>query len=376
VEERGSAVEAVELSPAFWRGRRVLVTGHTGFKGAWLSLWLQELGADLFGFAKERPSEPGLFELAGVAKGMRERSGDLRDPEALRRAFAEHSPEVVLHLGAQAIVSRALADPGGTFETNLTGTLNLLEAARATESARAVVVVTSDKVYAGTPGGEGYTEDDRLGGDEPYAASKAAADLLAGAYRKSYFEPESRGLATARAGNVIGGGDWAEDRLVPDLMRAALGGPPAAIRRPGAVRPWQHVLDPLSGYLVLAQRLWDEPRELGAPWNFAPAPEDAWPVERMVERLGQLWGSPIPVERAADPFPETDYLRLDASRARERLGWSPGLDVERALAAVVDWYRGYAGEADVRELTLAQIRSHPLAPPAAGAEAGTRAART
>jgi CDP-glucose 4,6-dehydratase len=351
----------VELNPAFWRGRRVLVTGHTGFKGSWLSLWLQDLGAEVAGFSLGRPTEPALYELAGVGGGMTEVSGDLRDFDAVRSAVAGHRPEVVLHLGAQPIVSRALSDPAATFEINVVGTANVLEAARGADSVRAVVVVTSDKVYEDRGGGEGFREDDPLGGNEPYGASKAAAELVTAAFRRSYFDPAGRGVATARAGNVIGGGDWAEDRLVPDLMRAALGGKPAPLRRPDAVRPWQHVLDPLSGYLLLAERLCADPAGTSGAWNFAPAPEDAWPVEGVVERLEQLWGEAIPVERAQESFPETDYLRLDASYARERLGWSPGWNIEQALAAVAEWYRGYGERAGMRELTLAQIRSHPAA---------------
>jgi CDP-glucose 4,6-dehydratase len=354
-------VEAVELNPAFWQGRRVLVTGHTGFKGSWLSLWLQELGANVAGFAATRPTSPALYELAGVASRMREVTGDLRDLRALRQAFADHRPEVVLHLGAQPIVSRALADPSDTFEVNVMGTANVLDAARGAGSVRAVVVVTSDKVYEDRSDGHAFREEDPLGGNEPYGASKACAELVTAAFRRSYFGSAGRGVATARAGNVIGGGDWAEDRLVPDLMRAALGGSPAPLRRPGAIRPWQHVLDPLSGYLLLAERLHADPPRFSGAWNFAPAAEDAWPVGRVVERLEQLWGEPIPVERAGDSFPETEYLRLDATSAREQLGWSPGWDIERALAAVAEWYRAYGERADVRELTLRQIRSHPAA---------------
>jgi CDP-glucose 4,6-dehydratase len=241
------------------------------------------------------------------------------------------------------------------------GTVNVLEAARRADSVRVVVVVTSDKVYDEREPCVAFAEDHPLGGSEPYGASKACAELVTAAYRRSHFEPQGRGVATARAGNVIGGGDWAADRLVPDLMRAALGGPAAPIRRPGAVRPWQHVLDPLSGYLLLAQRLWEDGAGFSGAWNLAPAGGDAWPVERVVKRLERLWGAPIPLERAGQSFAETEYLRLDASRARELLGWRPGWDLEHALAAVVGWYRGYRDGADLRELTLAQIRSHPAA---------------
>ena len=349
----------MELSPSFWRGRKVLVTGHSGFKGSWLVLWLQALEAEVAGLALSAPAGPSLWEEARVEHGMSAVRGDVRDLGVVEAAFAEHRPEVVLHLAAQPIVSRSLKDPAGTFEVNVMGTVNVLEAARRTTGVRVIVNVTSDKAYEDANSGEAHRERDRLGGRDPYSASKACSELVTAAYRESFDGPA---VATARAGNVIGGGDWGEDRLLPDLMRAAAGGRPAVIRRPDAVRPWQHVLNPLSGYLLLVERLWERGEELAGGWNFAPAESDAWPVRQVIERVSALWGREIPVELAAEPgFAETHYLKLDSSKARAELGWSPGWALEEGLAAVVEWYRArHAGE-DVRELTLAQIRAHPAA---------------
>ena len=352
---RWGALAAVELSRAFWRGRRVLVTGHTGFKGSWLSLWLQELGAEPAGMALGHPIGPCLWEAARVGDGMPTIEADLRSLPAVEAAFAKHRPEVVLHLAAQPIVSRSLRDPVATFEINVMGTVNVLEAARRSESVAALVNVTSDKAYEDTGSGEAHGEGDRLGGRDPYSASKACSELATAAYRESFDGPA---LASARAGNVIGGGDWAEDRLVPDLMRAAIDNIRAEIRRPESVRPWQHVLNPLSGYLLLAERLCEHGRFAGA-WNFAPDEADAWPVGRVLERIQELWGEEIPVDVGVEPgFDETHYLQLDSSKARSQLGWEPAWGIDEGLRAVVDWYRRWHAGDDARELTLGQIRSH------------------
>jgi CDP-glucose 4,6-dehydratase len=350
----------MELSPGFWRTRRVLVTGHTGFKGSWMSLWLQELGAELAGVALGAPSGPSLWESARVGERMRTIEADLRSLDAVEAAFAEHRPEVVLHLAAQPILSRSLHDPVGTFEANVMGTVNVLEAARRTDGVRAVVNVTSDKAYEDAGTGRPHREGDRLGGRDPYSASKACSELVTSAYRDSFDDAPA--LASARAGNVIGGGDWGEDRLIPDLMRAATGGAPAQIRRAQAVRPWQHVLNPLSGYLLLAQRLGEGAPELAGAWNFAPGESEAWPVERVVERVRELWGEPIAAELDPEPaFEETHHLRLDASKARDELGWESGWDIDEGLRAVVDWHRGVHAGADARDLTVGQILRHPAA---------------
>ena len=345
------------VDPGFWQGRRVLVTGHTGFKGSWLTLWLQSLGASVTGFAPRMRPGPTLYELAEIGDGMREVPADIRDAEAVATLVDEALPEVVLHLAAQPIVRRSYREPAETFAINVMGTANVLDAVRATGSAAAVVVVTSDKCYENRGLDRGYREDEPLGGADPYSASKAAQELVAHAYRRSFGLP----VATARAGNVIGGGDFAEDRLVPDIMRSALAGEPVTVRNPAAIRPWQHVLEPLCGYLSLAERLAAGGLE-GAPRavNFGPRDEDARPVGWIVERLAELWPGGIeqvPSEEEAPP-PEASVLRLDSSLAGEALGWTPAWDLDRGLQAVVEWFAAYRDGGRVREATLEQIAQH------------------
>jgi CDP-glucose 4,6-dehydratase len=341
---------------SFWRGRRVLLTGHTGFKGSWLALQLAELGADVVGYADGIPTEPSLFELAAVSQDLVSVTGDVRDAELLRKTVSDHRPEIVLHLAAQALVRASYDDPAGTFAVNVLGTVNLLEAVRAVRGVRVVVNVTTDKVYAPHAGSAAYTETESLGGHDPYSTSKAASELVTSSYRVSF--PGGATLATARAGNVIGGGDWAADRLIPDLMHAAIAGEPVVIRNPGSVRPWQHVVNANSGYLLLAEKLWDDPSLAGA-WNFGPDAEDAVAVRTIVERLSALWGTEIEVESPEGDQPhETETLRLDSSRARSALGWRPQWDLDRALASIVDWYRVYTAGGSIRDATLAQIREY------------------
>jgi CDP-glucose 4,6-dehydratase len=328
-----------------WRGRRVLLTGHTGFKGAWLALWLARLGALVTGFAGP-PGEPSLFALGGVGRDVEDLRGDVRDAAAVRAAVERARPEVVLHLAAQALVRRSLADPAPTWEVNVLGTLNLLEAVRAAAPAAAVVVVTSDKCYRNDGGGRPFREDDPLGGHDPYSASKAAQELVAAAHRESY----GLRIATARAGNVIGGGDWGADRIVPDFVRAAAAGEPLAIRSPGSVRPWQHVLNPLAGYLLLAQRLL-EAEEFARAWNFGPSASEEWPVRALVEALAEQWTRPPELRLGGDGSGEAAVLRLDSSLARERLGWSPAWDLAEGLRATAEWHA--AG--DARAVSLAQL---------------------
>ncbi len=329
-------------APAFWRGRRVLVTGHTGFKGAWLTLWLHALGADVSGFSGPPPSAPSLFELARVGELAADFRGDVRDAGAIRVAFEAARPEVVFHLAAQSIVRASLVDPAGTYATNVLGTAHVLEAA----GDAAVVCVTSDKCYA--PGDHPHREGDPLGGRDPYSASKAAQELVAAAHR------ESRGgrVATARAGNVIGGGDWAQDRLLPDLVRARESGAPVVLRHPDAVRPWQHVLGPLGGYLRLAERLAGS-AEFATAWNFGPAGADARPVRWVVDRVRERW--PVDVRVEPGDAVEAPALRLDASAARERLEWVPAHDLASGLDATLDWHDELRAGADARAVTLRQI---------------------
>jgi CDP-glucose 4,6-dehydratase len=341
---------------SFWSGKRVFLTGHTGFKGSWLALWLASMGAEVTGYGRSAVRNPeSLYELARVADGIETVDGDVRDTEALAAAVRASGAEVVLHLAAQPIVRRSYRDPSETFEVNVTGTVNLLDAVRAAGTARAIVVVTSDKCYENRGLERGYREDEPLGGADPYSASKACQELVSHAYRRSFGLP----LATARAGNVIGGGDFAEDRLVPDAMRAAAAGEPVRVRNPDAVRPWQHVLCPLEGYLMLAERLYGD-EGFDDAWNFGPADSDALPVGRIVERLAELWPGGVEVKIARDPDAphEARTLHLDSTRARERLGWSPPWKLGRALEEIVDWHAAHAAGADMRAKTLEQIEKY------------------
>jgi CDP-glucose 4,6-dehydratase len=347
------------VDPGFWRDRRVLVTGHTGFKGAWLVLWLQSLGARVSGFAVHRADGPSLYELARVDEGVQSINGDVRDPDSTADAVATSRPEVVVHMAAQALVRRSYAQPRETFETNVMGTVNVLDAVRrARGEVRAVVVVTSDKCYENHDWEWGYREYEPMGGSDPYSSSKACAELVTSAFRRSFFsDPDGPRVATARAGNVIGGGDWGEDRLVPDIVRAALAGEELLVRNPSSIRPWQHVLNPLSGYLVLAQALYRS-AESACAWNFGPADEDARSVGWLVERLAELWphGLRWRVDDADHPA-EARYLKLDSSRARARLGWRPLVGIDDALSSIVEWHDALAKDADMREVTVRQIEA-------------------
>ena len=350
-------MESLVTNPAFWRNKRVWVTGHTGFKGAWLCLWLQMLGARVSGYALAPPTSPSLFELARIAQGMTSINGDVRDPACLRRALNDALPQIIFHLAAQSLVRRSYHDPVETFATNVAGTVNVLEAIRYTLGVKVAVVVTSDKCYQNRGPAIAYREDDALGGYDPYSSSKACAELVAASYRQSYWqEPTSPALASVRAGNVIGGGDWAADRLVPDAMAAFAQGKPVRIRNPAALRPWQHVLEPLSGYLSLAEQLWDGPVDLRGAWNFGAEQEDAKPVSWVVEHLAHAWGDGAGWEPDSGKHPhEAGQLMLDCSKAKQRLGWRPSLALEEALAWVVEWHRACIAGANVRETSAAQI---------------------
>jgi CDP-glucose 4,6-dehydratase len=352
-----------KVEPSFWKGKRVLLTGHTGFKGAWLALWLQSLGAQVCGFANGVPTEPSLYELAGVGAGMQSAQGDIRDPAAIADALAAHTPEIVIHMAAQSLVRRSFSEPRETYETNVMGTVNLLDSVRRNAGVRVLVNVTSDKCYDNREWEWGYRESEPMGGHDPYSNSKGCSELVTDAFRRSFFgDPDGTRVASARAGNVIGGGDWAEDRLVPDLMRAALSGEPLRVRNPEAIRPWQHVLNPLSGYLRLAQALWESPGYASA-WNFGPADEDARPVAWIVSRLSELWVGDLHVSE--DPGPhlhEARYLKLDSARARAHLAWRPTWGLAEGLEAVVNWYLALREGADMRAVTCEQIRAFEYPP--------------
>jgi len=352
------------VNTAFWKGRRVLLTGHTGFKGSWLSLWLQSMGAQVTGYALDAPTNPSLFEVAEVAKGMTSIVGDIRDLEHMRKVFGDCKPEIVIHMAAQALVRYSYVEPVETYSTNVMGTVNLLEAARSTKSVKAVVNVTSDKCYENREWVWGYRENEAMGGFDPYSSSKGCAELVSAAYRNSYFHPDKYqthgvALASGRAGNVIGGGDWAEDRLIPDIVRAIAQGKPVNIRNPHAIRPWQHVLEPLSGYLVLAQKLFEEGTSYAEGWNFGPNDEDAKPVEWIVDKLTRTWGEGASWVLDGGNHPhEAHYLKLDCSKAKTLLDWHPRWHLEDALGAIIEWQRAYRDGKDMHELTLRQINAY------------------
>jgi CDP-glucose 4,6-dehydratase len=353
------AIRSATVDTGFWRDRRVLLTGHTGFKGAWLALWLQSLGARVTGFSVDVPTTPSLYELARVEEGMESIEGDVREPQAIAAAVEAVAPEIVIHMAAQSLVRRSFAEPRETYETNVMGTVNVLDAVREKgDGVRVVVNVTSDKCYENREWEWGYREDEPMGGHDPYSSSKGCAELVTDAFRRSFFsDPDGPRLASGRAGNVIGGGDWGEGRLVPDIMRAALAGEGVRVRNPNSIRPWQHVLSPLSGYLVLAQALWASP-EHACGWNFGPADEDARTVGWIVQRAGELW--PGELRSAVDDGPhphEARYLKLDSSRARSRLGWRPLVGLDAALQSIVEWYRELHAGADMRAVTTRQIES-------------------
>ncbi|MCE3265119.1 MAG: CDP-glucose 4,6-dehydratase [Pseudoduganella sp.] len=352
------------MNPAFWQGKRVFLTGHTGFKGSWLSLWLQSLGADVSGYALAPPSHPCLFEAARVGAGMRSTIGDIRDADALRAALQAAQPEIVIHMAAQALVRYSYTHPVETYATNVMGLVNLFEAVRSTPGIKAVLNVTSDKCYENQEWPWGYRENEPLGGYDPYSNSKACAELVTGAYRNSFFNPAQHGvhgvaLGSGRAGNVIGGGDWAEDRLVPDMVRAIAAGQPVRIRSPHAIRPWQHVLEPLSGYLALAERLATDGPAFAQAFNFGPHDTDARPVQWIVERLCAQWGEGAAWALDAAPQPhEATYLKLDCSKARTRLDWQPRWPLARTLDEIVAWHKAHARGDDMRSVTLAQIATY------------------
>lgn len=361
---------------ATFAGRRVLVTGHTGFKGSWLCLWLQRLGATVVGYALEAPTDPNLFAVAGVGKGMQSIIGDIRDGERLAAEIVNFRPEIVFHLAAQPLVRFSYDDPVATYATNVMGSVHLLEALRRVDSVRAAVIVSSDKCYD-NPGAserqEGFRETDPMGGDDPYSSSKGCTELLVHSYRHSFFHPKRYAehgvaLASARAGNVIGGGDWACDRLIPDLIMAFLAGRPAIVRNPAGIRPWQHVLEPLYGYLLLADHLYRYGPAYGEGWNFGPDGGDALPVARIATDLAAAWGdgaqwklSDMTDKMAAEAPHEAHSLRLNCDKAKLRLGWRPVCPLPQGLLRVVDWYRGYGAGEDLWALCQRQIVAHEAA---------------
>lgn len=347
------------MDKSFWRGRKVLITGHTGFKGSWLSLWLQQLGAQVIGYALPPSTTPDMFTWADVANGMLSVAGDVRDLAMLEKVFEEHRPELVIHMAAQSLVRRSYEEPVETYATNVMGTVNVLECCRTSDSVRVVINITSDKCYENQGWDRGYRETDPMGGYDPYSSSKGCAELVTAAYRRSFLsgnDGKPIGLSSVRAGNVIGGGDWAEDRLVPDIIRAFTAAKPVIIRNPQAIRPWQHVLDPLAGYLLLAQAMWASDQRYCGGWNFGPADDDARPVAWIVQRMADLWGGAAAWQHDASRQPhEAAVLKLDCSKAGTQLGWKPRLTLSQALQWTVDWYLAQRDGDNMRSFTLRQI---------------------
>lgn len=367
------------VSRRFWTGKRVLITGHTGFKGAWLSLWLHSLGAEVCGFALAPPTDPNLYQLTYLVSQFRSVIGDVRDRAALQNALTDFQPEIIFHLAAQSLVRESYASPVDTYATNVMGTVHLLEVARSLSNLQAIVIVTSDKCYDNREWPWAYRENDAMGGHDPYSSSKGCAELVSAAYYRSFFAPKSPhdstgrvGLASARAGNVIGGGDWAADRLMPDCARAFSQHRSLEVRNPHSVRPWQHVLEPLRGYLLLAQKLWHTPHEFSRGWNFGPASGDARPVSFIADFVARAWGNDVTWRHvtvdapdrlsapASVPPHEATYLRLDCSLAAQALGWTPLIDLEQALRWTVDWYVHFYQGGDVREKTFEQLEAFQL----------------
>lgn len=354
------------MSSTFWKNKKVFITGHTGFKGSWLCLWLQSLGAEIVGYGLVPPTKPNLFELANVRKGMVSIIGDVRDGIKITKCLSEFLPDIVIHMAAQPLVRRSYADPVETYSTNVMGTVNLLDAVRRIPSVRAVVVVTTDKCYENNEWLWGYRETEALGGFDPYSSSKGCAELVTAAYRNSFFNPEAYSmhkvaLASVRAGNVIGGGDWAEDRLIPDILKSFEESKPAIIRSPDSIRPWQHVLEPLNGYMLLAENLYNSGISYAEAWNFGPNDEDTKTVRWIVDQLAHQWGENASWidDQGINPH-EANYLKLDCSKARGLLNWAPKWSLSQTLKYIIIWHKAYINKSDMRAISLDQIKSYSL----------------
>ena len=354
------------MDSSFWKNKKVLLTGHTGFKGSWLSLWLQKLGVDLIGFSKSVPTKPSLFELADVGKNMTSIMGDITSIENITNVVKQHNPEIIVHMAAQSLVHKSYDQPLETFSTNIMGTVNLLEAVRNTSKKCVIINVTSDKCYENQELSRGYKENDPMGGYDPYSSSKGCAELITSSFRNSFFKDSNNkdydiSLASVRAGNVIGGGDWADNRIVPDIMRGILDKKIIKIRNPNSVRPWQYVLEPLRGYLELAEKLYNYKSEYTESWNFGPEIDDAKPVSWLVNEIVEMWGENIEVDFDNDDLDhkhETNFLRLDCSKARSKLKWNPKIKLEEGLKLTVNWYKHYEQTKELREFTENQIEEY------------------
>ena len=362
---RKSSLEKLVIEVDFWKDKKVLITGHTGFKGSWLSIWLKSLGAEVIGMSLDPPSKPSLYEKANVSDGMISLRQDIRDLKAVKKIFQKYKPDIIFHLAAQALVRYSYSNPVETYETNVMGTLNILEGIRCINNVSAAVMVTSDKCYENTERERGYSENEPMGGYDPYSSSKGAAELLISSYRNSFFSVSNfiehkTAIASVRAGNVIGGGDWAQDRLIPDIINSFQKGDPVKIRNPNAVRPWQHVLEPLSGYIKLAELLNNDGAKYSEAWNFGPADEDTRPVKWIVEKISDLWGhnTKWSIDDSVQ-IHEANYLKLDCKKAFQRLHWQPKWSLDQALLKIVEWHKEEKKETtNCKELCLSQINDY------------------
>jgi CDP-glucose 4,6-dehydratase len=344
------------MEPNFWRGKRVLITGHTGFKGSWLALWLKIVGAEVCGYALAPYSQPNLFENLRLETEINSVTGDVRNLADFEKTLNDFQPEIVFHLAAQSLVRKSYRDPVETYTTNVIGTVNVLDAVRRADFVKTVVVITTDKVYENKEWLWAYRENERLGGFDPYSNSKACAELAVSAYRNSFFAESETLIATARAGNVIGGGDWSEDRLLPDVFRSLVFGEKLEIRNPASVRPWQHALEPLNGYLMLAEKLYAGEKRFADAWNFGPSDEDSKEVGWILEEIRAVWNAPVnwEIAQAVQPH-EARLLKLDSAKAKTELHWLPKLSLREALVLTVEWYKDFNNERDLRTTTLRQI---------------------
>jgi len=347
------------IDAAFWQGKKVFLTGHTGFKGSWLSLWLSELGAEVQGYALAPETTPSLFIEAKVAEKIKSEIGDIRDLEQLQASMEAFNPDLLIHMAAQPLVRLSYKEPIETYDTNVMGTVKVLEAAKGCLNLKSIVSVTTDKCYENKEWVWGYREDEAMGGHDPYSSSKGCAELVVSAYRRSFLQERGVGLASARAGNVIGGGDWAEDRLIPDILHAFENQQSVIIRNPKSTRPWQHVLEPLSGYLVLAQKLYEEPRDYAEGWNFGPKDEGAEPVDWILDKMMNNWQGDVSwqLDDNAQPH-ESGFLKLDISKAKSRLNWQPTWQLNKTLELITSWHQAWLNKEDMQRICLREINEY------------------
>ena len=342
----------------FWQGKRVFLTGHTGFKGSWLSLWLVSLGAKVKGYALSPPTSPSLFIEANIDSIIDSQIADIRDQDTLHESMTKFSPDILIHMAAQPLVRYSYDAPIETYEVNVIGTAKVLEVARSCPNLKAIVNITTDKCYENDERAEGYKEDDPMGGYDPYSSSKGCAELVASSYRRSFLQDQGVGLASVRAGNVIGGGDWADDRLIPDILRSFENGSPVVIRNPKATRPWQHVLEPLSGYLILAQRLYEEQKKYAEGWNFGPNEQDVKPVDWILDKMILKWpDSSWKLDSNSSPH-EAGFLKLDIAKAKAKLGWNPVWELSHTLEKIIGWHRAWLDKEDMQAMCLAEIKEY------------------